>query len=90
MFLSLSKNTLQNVFLTILAIIVSFNASINTLMVQISSIFFIIFFLFCLKNIEILERIKKNYLTNKIFFIFFFYIHKLLNNTNNTTTIKFY
>jgi O-antigen ligase len=68
----LNKNTLQNLFLIILTITVSFNASINPLMVQISSISFIIFFLFCLKNIEILERIRKNYVDNKIFFILFF------------------
>jgi putative inorganic carbon (hco3(-)) transporter len=75
----LNKNTLQNLFLIILTITVSFNASINPLMVQISSISFIIFFLFCLKNIEILEKIIKNYVNNEIFFIFFFiYISYLI------------
>ena len=68
----LNKNTLQNLFLIILTITVSLNASINPIMVQISSISFIIFFLFCLKNVEILERIRKNYVNNKIFFILFF------------------
>ena len=68
----LNKNTLQNLFLIILTITVSLNTSINPIMVQISSISFIIFFLFCLKNIEILERIRKNYVDNKIFFILFF------------------
>ena len=67
----LNKNTLQNLFLIILTITVSFNASINPLMVQFSSISFIIFFLFCLKNIKILEMIKKNYIDNNVFFIFF-------------------
>ena len=68
----LNKNTLQNLFLIILTITVSLNTSINPIMVQISSISFIIFFLFCLKNVEILERIRKNYVNNKIFFILFF------------------
>ena len=68
----LNKNTLQNLFLIILTITISLNASINPIMVQISSISFIIFFLFCLKNVEILERIRKNYVNNKIFFILFF------------------
>ena len=70
----LSKNTLQNLFLIILTITVSFNASFNTLIVQISSISFIIFFLLCLKNIQVLEMIKKNYINNKVFFIFFLYM----------------
>ena len=68
----LRKNALQNLFLIILAITVSFNASINPLLIQISSINFIILFFLCLKNDEIEERIKKNYLDNKFFFIFFF------------------
>ena len=68
----LRKDTLQNLFLVILTITVSFNASTNILLIQISSISFIIFFLFCLKNNEILDKIKKNYTDNKIFFIFFF------------------
>tara|TARA_Y100000389_G_C16961132_1_gene271103 strand:+ start:165 stop:431 length:267 start_codon:yes stop_codon:yes gene_type:complete len=85
----LNKNTLQNLFLIILTITVSLNASINPIMVQISSISFIIFFLFCLKNVEILERIRKNYVNNKIFFYLIFYLCKLFNNTNNSTSIKF-
>jgi hypothetical protein len=70
----LRKNTLQNLFLIILTITVSFNASINPLAIQISSISFIFFFIFCLKNIEIKQIIKKNYIDNKVFFIFFLYI----------------
>ena len=42
----LRKNTLQNIFLIIIAIMVSFNASINPLLIQISSINFIILFFF--------------------------------------------
>jgi len=68
----LRKNTLQNLFLVILAVTVSFNASINPLLTQTSSISFIIFFLLCLKNSRVLERIKKNYIDNKVFFILFF------------------
>ena len=68
----LRKDILQNLFIIILAITVSFNASINPLLIQISSINFIILFFLCLKNDEIEERIKKNYLDNKFFFIFFF------------------
>ena len=67
----LSKNTLQNFFLIILAITVSLNASINPLLIQVSSISFIIFFLFCLKNNEISESIKINYINNKFFFLIF-------------------
>ena len=75
----LSKSALQNLFLIILAITVSFNASINTLLVQVSSISFIFYFLLCIKNNEILEKIKKNYIDNKVFFIFFFiYISYLI------------
>ena len=70
----LRKDTLQNLFLVILTITVSFNASTNILLIQISSISFIIFFLFCLKNNEILDKIKKNYTDNKIFFIFFLFM----------------
>jgi len=69
--MSLSKNALQNLFCIILAITISFNASINVLLTQASSIGFIIFFLLCLKNIEILEAIKTNYINNKSFFIIF-------------------
>ena len=68
----LSKNTLQNLFLIILAITVSFNASINLLLIQISSISFILFFLLCLKNFSIKEKIRDNFTGNKFFFIFFF------------------
>ncbi len=68
----ISKNFLQNLFLLILAISVSFNASINPLMTQVSSIGFILVFLFCFKNNQVLEMIKENYERNKIFFIFFF------------------
>ena len=68
----LRKNTLQNLFLIILTINVSFNASINILLTQVSSIFFISFILICLKNIQVLEKIKKNYTGNRFFFIFFF------------------
>ena len=75
----LRKNTLQNLFLVILAISVSFNGSINPLLVQLSSINFIILFFLCLKNDEIRKRIKENYINNKVFFIFFFtYISFLL------------
>ena len=68
----LRKNTLQNLFLIILAITVSFNASINQLLTQISSVSFIFFFLLCLKNNEIQEKIKKTYMNNKNFFVLFF------------------
>jgi len=71
MSLSLSKKNLQNLFLIILAITVSFNASINPLLIQVSSVCFTFFFLLCLRNNQILELIKKNYVNNKIFFIFF-------------------
>jgi len=75
----LRKGILQNLFLIILAITVSFNASINPLLIQISSINFIILFFLCLKNNEIEERIKKNYINNKNFFlIFFIYISYLI------------
>ena len=75
----LRKGLLQNLFLIILAITVSFNASINPLLIQISSINFIILFLLCLKNNEIEEIIKKNYINNKNFFlIFFIYISYLI------------
>ena len=67
----LRKNTLQNIFLIILATTVSFNGSINPILIQISSINFIIFFLLCLRNSELVEKIKENYLINRIFFIFF-------------------
>ena len=68
----LSKSSLQNIFLIILTITVSFNASINPLIVQMSSIGFILLFLICLKNNQIIKGIRENYLNNKNFFIFFF------------------
>ena len=75
----LRKDTLQNIFLIILAITVSFNGSINPLLIQTSSVSFIFFFILCLKNSRVLERIKENYIDNKIFFIFFFsYISYLI------------
>ena len=67
----LRKDSLRNLFLIILAITVSFNGSINPLLIQTSSVGFIFFFILCLKNNRVLERIKKNYRDNKIFFIFF-------------------
>ena len=67
----LRKDSLRNLFLIILAITVSFNASINPLLIQTSSVSFIFFFILCLKNSRVLERIKENYRDNKIFFIFF-------------------
>jgi len=75
----LRKDTLRNLFLIILAITVSFNGSINPLLIQTSSVNFIFFFFLCLKNNGVLERIKENYIDNKIFFIFFFsYISYLI------------
>ncbi|MDA9996867.1 hypothetical protein N9E23_05975, partial [Candidatus Pelagibacter sp.] len=68
----LRKDSLQNLFLIILAITVSFNGSINPLLIQTSSVSFIFFFILCLKNSRVLERIKENYIDNKIFFILFF------------------
>ena len=68
----ISKNSLQNIFLIVLGTTVSINASVNPLMTQISSIGFIIFFLICLKNNKVLEKMSENYQKNKIFFIFFF------------------
>ena len=67
----LRKDSLRNLFLIILATTISFNGSINPILIQISSINFIIFFLLCLRNSKLLERIKENYLINKVFFIFF-------------------
>ena len=67
----LSKNTLQNLFLFVLTICVSFNASNNDLLVQITSINFTILFLLSLKNNEISQAIKVNYKNNKKFFITF-------------------
>ena len=70
----LRKNTLQNLFLIIIAFTISFNASINPLAIQISSISFIFFFICCLKNIEFQQVIKENYIDNKVFFIFFLHM----------------
>ena len=67
----LSKNTLQNLFLFILVICLSFNASNNDLLVQLSSINFIILFILCLNNQKISIAIKNNYKINKNFFIIF-------------------
>ena len=67
----LSKNTLQNLFLFVLTICVSFNASNNNLLVQITSINFTILFLLSLKNNEISQAVKMNYKNNKKFFITF-------------------
>ena len=67
----LRKITLQNLFLIILTICVSLNASNSPLLIQLSSINFIILFLMCLKNNEVLEAIKENYINNKKFFIIF-------------------
>ena len=55
----LRKDSLRNLFLIILAITVSFNGSINPLLIQTSSVSFIFFFILCLKNISLLERIKE-------------------------------
>ena len=68
----LRKSLLRNIFLIIVALCVSFNASNTNVLVQLSSIYFITFFLLCLKNKEVLEDIKKNYFNNKIFFVLFF------------------
>ena len=75
----LKKTILQNLFLLIVAICLSFNASNSPLLIQLSSINFIILFLICLKNDEVLEAIKKNYMNNKSFFtIFFLYVSYLI------------
>ena len=46
----LRKSTLQNLFLVILTITVSLNASINILLTQVSSIFFYFFYFNMLKK----------------------------------------
>ena len=75
----LSKNSLQNLFLFFLAICVSFNASINPIMIQLSSVLFISIFILCFRNNRVLEIIRENYKDFKIFFIFFFlYISYLI------------
>ena len=68
----LRRTTLQNLFLFIVALCVSINASNSNLLIQFSSINFIIFFFLCLKNKKILEAIKENYINNKLFFVIFF------------------
>ena len=68
----LKKAILQNLFLLVVTLCVSINASNSNLLIQFSSINFIIFFFLCLKNKEILEAIRKNYISNKLFFIIFF------------------
>ena len=68
----LKRTSLQNLFLFVLALCVSLNASNTNVLIQISSINFIILFFLCLKNKQILEAIKLNYSNNKIFFIIFF------------------
>ena len=67
----LKRTTLQNLFLLIVTLCVSINASNSNLLIQFSSINFIIFFFLCLKNKEILEAIKENYINNKSFFVIF-------------------
>jgi O-antigen ligase len=67
----LRRTVLQNLFLFVVTLCVSINASNSNLLIQFSSINFIIFLLLCLKNKEVLEAIKKNYINNKNFFIIF-------------------
>ncbi len=75
----LKRTLLQNIFLFVVTLCVSINASNSNLLIQFSSIYFIIFFFLCLKNKEVLEDIKKNYINNKLFFtIFFVYIGYLI------------
>ena len=68
----LRQNSLQNLFLFVLALCVSLNASNTNVLIQFSSINFIILFFLCLKNKQILEAIKVNYSNNKVFFVIFF------------------
>ena len=68
----LRKNLLRNIFLAVIAICVSFNASNTNILVQLSSIYFIFFFFLCLKNNEVSQNIKENYSNNKVFFILLF------------------
>ena len=49
----LKRTTLQNLFLFIVTLCVSINASNSNLLIQFSSINFIIFFFLCLKNKKI-------------------------------------
>ena len=75
----LKQTSLQNLFLFVLALCVSLNASNTNVLIQISSINFIILFFLCLKNKQILEAIKVNYSNNKFFFVIFFvYISYLI------------
>jgi len=75
----LKRTTLQNLFLFIVTLCVSINASNSNLLIQFSSINFIIFFLLCLKNKKVLEKIKENYINNKsLFIIFIVYISYLI------------
>ena len=68
----LRQNSLQNLFLFVITLCVSLNASNTNVLIQISSINFIILFFLCLKNKQILEAIKVNYSNNKVFFVIFF------------------
>ena len=68
----LNRTVLQNLFLFIVALCVSINASNSNVLIQFSSINFIIFFFLCLKNKEIFKSVKENYISNKFFFIIFF------------------
>ena len=68
----LRQNSLQNLFLFVLALCVSLNASNTNVLIQFSSINFIILFFLCLKNKQIREAIKVNYSNNKVFFVIFF------------------
>ncbi len=68
----LRHTSLQNLFLFVVALCVSLNASNTNVLIQISSINFIILFFLCLKNKQILEAIKVNYSNNKVFFVIFF------------------
>ena len=67
----LKKISLQSLFLIVVTICVSLNASNSPFFIQISSINFIILFFICLRNNEISEAIKVNYKNNKKFFITF-------------------
>ena len=68
----LKQTSLQNLFLFVVALCVSLNASNSNVLIQFSSINFIILFFLCLKNKQVLEGIKENYINNKVFFIIFF------------------
>jgi len=68
----LRQNSLQNLFLFVITLCVSLNASNSNVLIQFSSINFIILFFLCLKNKQIREAIKVNYSNNKVFFVIFF------------------